>query len=175
MRAVQEPLFTRWYQYDTEGRVTREIRLPTGAITCTAAADLVLGWDGALGRHEEALLPMREAVDPSWGISVKTHLSHWFEWGSMIYPRFGIPKGPDDLDGALELHDKIVRAATLAAIEAGGVMNDHHGVGMRLAPYLERQLGATGVALLRRIKVGIDPDQILCPGKLAMQSEGGGG
>lgn len=118
---------------------------------------------------------MREAVDPSWGISVKTHLSHWFEWGSMIYPRFGIPKGPDDLDGALELHDKIVRAATLAAIEAGGIMNDHHGVGMRLAPYLERQLGATGVALLRRIKVGIDPDQILCPGKLAMQSEGGVG
>ena len=108
---------------------------------------------------------MREAVDPSWGMTVKTHLSHWYDWGSMIYPRFGIPKGPDDLDAALDLHDAIVRAATLAAIEAGGVINDHHGVGMRLAPFLEQQFGPAGMRLLRRIKHGLDPDHVLCPGQ----------
>ena len=117
---------------------------------------------------------MREAVDPSWGMTVKTHLSHWYDWGTMIYPRFGIPKGPDDLDAALDLHDAIVRAATLAAIEAGGVINDHHGVGMRLAPFLEQQFGPAGMRLLRRIKHGLDPDHVLCPGKLALRPEGQG-
>ena len=118
---------------------------------------------------------MREAIDPSWGLTLKTHLSHWYEWGSMIYPRFVIPNGPADLDEALALHDSVVRAATLAAIEAGGVMNDHHGVGMRLAPYLERQLGHNGIALLRKIKDAFDPAHILCPGKLAMDGSSAGG
>jgi alkyldihydroxyacetonephosphate synthase len=120
--------------------------------------------------YRDVTRAMREAVDQSWGMTVRTHLSHWYDWGSMIYPRFGIPKGPDDLDDALDLHDKIVRAATLAALEAGGVINDHHGVGMRLAPYLEHQFGATGMELLRRIKGGLDPDHVLCPGKLALQA-----
>ena len=111
---------------------------------------------------------MREAVDPKWGLTLKTHLSHWFDWGAMIYPRFGIPKGPDDLDSAVDLHDRIVRAAALAAVQSGGIMNDHHGVGMRLAPHLESQLGKAGMGLLRGIKSGVDPHRILCPGKMGM-------
>jgi alkyldihydroxyacetonephosphate synthase len=109
---------------------------------------------------------IRESVGPEWKLSLKTHLSHWFEWGSMIYPRVGIPRGPDDLDNALELHDRIVRAASMAALESGGVVNDHHGVGMRLAPYMLDQFGKDGMRLLRGIKRGIDPKNILCPGKL---------
>lgn len=58
------------------------------------------------------------AADPRWGLTLKTHLSHWYEWGAMIYPRIVIPKGPDDLDEALALHDSIVRAATMATLDA---------------------------------------------------------
>ena len=112
---------------------------------------------------------IRDAVEPKWGLTLKTHLSHWFDWGAMIYPRVVIPKGPDDLDAALDLHDRFVGAAALAAVRAGGVMNDHHGVGMRLAPYLESQFGRTGIAMLRRIKSAVDPDHILCPGKMGMR------
>ncbi len=111
---------------------------------------------------------IRESVDPKWNLSLKTHLSHWFDWGSMIYPRFGIPKGPDDLETAVDLHDRIVRAASLAALESGGVLNDHHGVGMRLAPFMEDQFGESGMRLLRGIKRGIDPKNVLCPGKLGL-------
>lgn len=60
-------------------------------------------------------------------------------------------------------------AASRAALDAGGVINDHHGVGMRLAPDLESQFGAAGMGLLRRIKAALDPDQLLCPGKLALR------
>jgi alkyldihydroxyacetonephosphate synthase len=109
---------------------------------------------------------IREAVDPKWSLGLKTHLSHWFEWGAMIYPRVTIPKGPEDLETAVALHDSIVRAASLAALEAGGVINDHHGVGMRLAPFMAAQFGPQGMRLLRAIKRGIDPQNVLCPGKL---------
>ena len=120
------------------------------------------------GVYDAVTRAMREAIDPVWGMTLKTHLSHWYEWGAMIYPRFGIPKGPDNLEEALALHDRIVEAATLAAIDAGAVINDHHGVGMRLAPYMERQFGPTGMALMNKIKHAIDPDRTLCPGKLAL-------
>jgi alkyldihydroxyacetonephosphate synthase len=119
--------------------------------------------------YREVTGAIRGVVDPRWGMTLKTHLSHWYEWGSMIYPRCVIPQGPDDLDEALALHDRIVRAASRAALDAGGVINDHHGVGMRLAPDLESQFGAAGMGLLRRIKAALDPDQLLCPGKLALR------
>ena len=123
--------------------------------------------------HIEALYTnvtraLRESIDPKWKMTLKTHLSHWFDWGAMIYPRVIIPAGPDDLDSALELHDGFVRAASLAALESGGVINDHHGVGMRLAPHLGSQFGEAGMALLRGVKAGIDPNHILCPGKMGM-------
>jgi alkyldihydroxyacetonephosphate synthase len=140
-------------------------------IWCTM--DAVSDFEHIEALYRNVTRAMRESIGPIWGLTVRTHLSHWFEWGSMVYPRFGIPKGPDDLDSSLELHDRIVRAAALAAIESGGIMNDHHGVGMRLAPYLEAQLGSTGMALMRHIKAGIDPDGILCPGKLALGQDGG--
>ncbi len=135
-------------------------------IWCTM--DAVADFAHIEGVYDAVTKAMHEAVDPAWGMTLKTHLSHWYDWGSMIYPRFGIPKGPDDLDKALELHDSIVRAATVAALEAGGVMNDHHGVGLRLAPYMERQFGVEGLRLLRSIKAAIDPGRVLCPGKLGM-------
>lgn len=109
---------------------------------------------------------IRGAVGPEWSLGLKTHLSHWYEWGAMIYPRVTIAEGPKDLEAAVALHDAIVRAASLAAIKAGGLINDHHGVGMRLAPYMHDQFGSEGMRLLRSIKRGIDPQNILCPGKL---------
>jgi alkyldihydroxyacetonephosphate synthase len=110
---------------------------------------------------------IRAVVDPSWELSLNTHFSHWYEWGSMIYARMKIPNGPADLTEAKELHDAIFRAGVEAALSAGAVLNDHHGVGLRLAPYMPAQYG-DGLKLLARIKQGIDPKNILCPGKLML-------
>lgn len=115
---------------------------------------------------------MIESIDPAWAMTVRTHLSHWYDWGSMIYPRFIVPRGPDDLGEALDLHDRVVAAATDAALRSGAVINDHHGVGMRLAPYMARQFGPGGMELLRRVKRGIDPEGVLCPGKLGLAAPG---
>ncbi len=52
------------------------------------------------------------------------------------------------------------------AIELDGTITGEHGIGMVKLRYLERQLGADHMALLRRIKAAFDPHGILNPGKL---------
>ena len=52
------------------------------------------------------------------------------------------------------------------AIELDGTITGEHGVGSVKLRYLERQLGADHMALLRRIKAAFDPNDILNPGKL---------
>jgi alkyldihydroxyacetonephosphate synthase len=42
-----------------------------------------------------------------------------------------------------------------------------HGVGVRLAHLLERELGV-GTQILRTLKRGLDPDGVLNPGKLGL-------
>jgi alkyldihydroxyacetonephosphate synthase len=117
--------------------------------------------------YHETTRAIREAVDPKWNLSLNTHFSHWYEWGSMIYARMKIPTGPADLAEAKALHDHIFRAGVDAALAAGAVMNDHHGVGLRLLPFMEAQYGA-GMSALSQIKRGLDPKNILCPGKLGL-------
>jgi len=53
------------------------------------------------------------------------------------------------LEDAKALHDQIFKAGIEAALGAGAVLNDHHGVGMRLAPYMPAQYGE-GMAALKR-------------------------
>jgi glycolate oxidase len=52
------------------------------------------------------------------------------------------------------------------AIALDGTITGEHGVGSVKLRYLERQLGADHLALLRRIKAAFDPNGILNPGKL---------
>lgn len=136
------------------------------SIWCTM--DVVADFEHISAVYDKVTAAMQSAVDPKWKLSLVTHFSHWYEWGSMIYPRFKIPTGPDDYEAAMALHDKIVHDATHAALEAGAVINDHHGVGMRLGGYMKDQLGTAGMNTLRQIKRGMDPNNILCPGKLGL-------
>ena len=96
------------------------------------------------------------------GLELRMHFSHWYLWGTMIYGRFVVPDGGPD---ALALHDRIWEDGMTAALAAGGVMNDHHGVGIKLSPYMRRQHGRA-LDAMRRLKAALDPDNVMNPGKL---------
>ena len=68
---------------------------------------------------------------------------------------------------AVTLHDRIWQDAVEAVLDAGGVINDHHGVGLKLAPYMARQYGAA-FETLRRVKSCLDPNDVMNPGKLGL-------
>jgi alkyldihydroxyacetonephosphate synthase len=48
----------------------------------------------------------------------------------------------------------------------GGSLAHHHGIGRVRAPWLERELGPGGMALLRKMKRAIDPAGMMNPGAL---------
>jgi alkyldihydroxyacetonephosphate synthase len=107
-----------------------------------------------------ALVPFEDV-----GLRLRTHFSHWYEWGTMVYPRFVIPDVSAHPD-PVGLYGDIWRAGVEAILGAGGVINDHHGVGATLAPYVERQWGAPAYATLNRLKRALDPANVMNPGKL---------
>ncbi len=53
-----------------------------------------------------------------------------------------------------------------AALELGGTLSGEHGIGLMKAPYMQAELGAPGLAYMRRIKQSMDPNNILNPGKI---------
>jgi D-lactate dehydrogenase (cytochrome) len=52
------------------------------------------------------------------------------------------------------------------AIAMDGTCTGEHGVGIHKIPYLQEEHGEAGVALMRRIKQALDPQNLLNPGKV---------
>jgi FAD/FMN-containing dehydrogenase len=72
--------------------------------------------------------------------------------------------------GRLELLADTVDRLLELAQDVGGSMEYCHGVGVRLAHLLERELG-TGTKLLSALKRSLDPDYVLNPGKLGLGAD----
>lgn len=93
------------------------------------------------------------------------HFSHWYEWGAMLYARFIIEDPPQDPHEAAALYNKIWDMAIRAAIANGGVINEHHGVGLKLGRIMPDLYGPA-FDVLKRIKAALDPNSIMNPGKM---------
>jgi alkyldihydroxyacetonephosphate synthase len=69
-------------------------------------------------------------------------------------------------DAACEAtYDRTWQAALAAAVDAGGTLSHHHGVGRSKAPRMPAELGA-GVDVVRSLMRAFDPAGILNPGNL---------
>jgi len=99
-----------------------------------------------------------------WDVKFIGHFSHWFHWGVMVYTRFIIEEPPADAQEALQLHNRVWNAAMTAVLENGGMINEHHGVGLKLGRFMRRQYTDAWPFLLR-LKKMIDPNGIMNPGK----------
>jgi alkyldihydroxyacetonephosphate synthase len=128
--------------------------------------DVVATYDRIWPTYTAMRAMMDERYGPA-GLRLATHLSHWYDWGTMLYCRFTIPHGPDDPREAMRLHDQIWSDGVHLALEHGAVMNDHHGVGIKLAPYMPLQWGAA-FDTLKAIKEVLDPHGLMNPGKLGL-------
>ena len=57
-------------------------------------------------------------------------------------------------------------AASDAILAAGATITHHHGVCTDHKPWLAREIGPVGVAMLRGLKDAVDPTGVLNPGVL---------
>lgn len=99
------------------------------------------------------------------GVEYIAHFSHWFPWGASLYDRFILRDPPADPAEAEALHNHIWDVAVRTSLAHGGMINEHHGVGLKLSRFMREQYGAAW-PLLERLKHAIDPHGIMNPGKV---------
>lgn len=92
---------------------------------------------------------------------VMAHFSHAYPDGCSIYFTF-LARSREG--AGVALHRSVWRDALAAALEAGGTVSHHHGIGRVRAEALAGELGHGGLTVLRALKRAWDPDGILCPG-----------
>jgi alkyldihydroxyacetonephosphate synthase len=120
------------------------------------------------------ILPAFEAVRElmladygKYGLVFTGHFSHWYTWGTMVYGRFVLTEPPDDVDAAIAIYDEIWQRSSEVILREGAVINDHHGVGLKLAGDMAAQYGSAW-PVLQGIKQSLDPTGTMNPGKLGL-------
>ena len=117
---------------------------------------------------EKIYWAMKHAIEDNFpDVRFIAHCSHWYEWGTMIYDRFILDNPPEDPDEAIRLHNRIWNAGVRAAMENGGVINDHHGIGLKLYRLMKEQYGPA-MQVLEGLKKSLDPNGIMNPYKLGL-------
>jgi alkyldihydroxyacetonephosphate synthase len=119
-------------------------------------------------RLEPLWRAQKKAVEEGYaahGIRYIAHFSHWWRWGASIYSRFIIESPPENPQEAIRLHNRIWNTAMEAALQNGGMVNEHHGVGLKLSRFMSRQYGAAW-PFVQALKHTIDPNGIMNPGKV---------
>ncbi|MFB6114616.1 MAG: FAD-binding oxidoreductase [Halodesulfurarchaeum sp.] len=73
----------------------------------------------------------------------------------------------DTLERGKDAHDRMCEAA----VDLGGTVTTEHGVGIEKNHLMEYQYGEEGVAVMRRLKRALDPNNVLNPGKITPSEE----
>lgn len=91
------------------------------------------------------------------------HLSHTYETGACLYFTFA---GKVEPGRELERYYAFKTHVTETFLRCGATLTHHHAIGLEHRAWLEREISPAGVAALRSLKSGLDPRDVLNPGKL---------
>ena len=98
-------------------------------------------------------------------VHVFTHLSHVYSSGSSIYTTylFRLGRSPEE---TLERWRLLKSAASREIVAAGGTISHQHGVGEDHKRYLGAEKGDLGIAVMKSVFSGLDPQNRMNPEKL---------
>jgi alkyldihydroxyacetonephosphate synthase len=95
---------------------------------------------------------------------VMCHLSHSYHVGACLYFTFAFRSGAGE--DMLVQYDVVKSAIQQSFVDNGATLSHHHAVGTEHARWLEEDISGPGVAMLRALFGGTDPDGRLNPGKI---------
>jgi alkyldihydroxyacetonephosphate synthase len=151
-----------WEHGRYQGPYLRDTLMGLGAMVETLETSHTWSRFGEL--HEAVAGAIHGALDGqgSPGL-VFCHLSHAYADGASLYFTF-ISRARRGAE--IEQWAAVKRAACEAIVAHGGTITHHHAVGRDHAPYMEAEVGETGIAALSALKERLDPAGIMNPGKL---------
>jgi alkyldihydroxyacetonephosphate synthase len=91
------------------------------------------------------------------------HISHTYRSGASVYFTFGFRQ---QVGREMEQYLRVKRAAQQSFIDNGATLSHHHAVGTEHLPWLAADISPLGVKAVAAIKHGLDPGNIMNPGRL---------
>jgi len=151
-----------WEHGRFQGPYLRDTLMGMGAMVETLETSHTWSRLGEL--HTAVATAIRNALDAQGtpGLAF-CHLSHAYPDGASLYFTF-IARAKHGEE--VEQWRAVKRAASEAIVAAGGTITHHHAIGRDHAPYMEAEVGETGIEVLRAVKERLDPTGIMNPGKL---------
>jgi alkyldihydroxyacetonephosphate synthase len=151
-----------WEHGRYQGPYLRDTLMEMGAIVETLETSQT--WSGLGTLHAAVGSAIRDSLSAQGtpGLAF-CHLSHAYADGASLYFTF-IARARQGEE--IEQWQRVKRAASEAIVANGGTITHHHAVGRDHAPYMESEIGRTGLDLLRAVKNQLDPAGIMNPGKL---------
>ena len=147
-----------WLEQRNNVPTFREL-LEAGLVVDTI--EVAATWDRIAGVYQSVLASLNEV--PSIR-SATAHSSHSYGSGTNLY--FTFVARPEDRDDMAQVYRECWRRTIEATVECGGGIAHHHGIGRVRRDFLAREIGESGVEVLRAIKSALDPDGLLNPGAL---------
>jgi alkyldihydroxyacetonephosphate synthase len=95
------------------------------------------------------------------------HISHTYPCGASLYFTFGFRQ---QLGREMEQYLQVKRALQQSFIDNGATLSHHHAVGTEHLPWLAADISPVGVQAVAAIKHGLDPANIMNPGRLLPSS-----
>ena len=121
-------------------------------------------WDNLHTLHESGLADVEQAIkDTGVDAWVGCHLSHSYRTGASLYFTFGCLQREGR---EIEQYLYVKKAAEDAFMKNGGTLSHHHAVGTEHLPWVEEDLSPTGLKAVKALKAGLDPNDIMNPGKI---------
>ncbi|MDX6595560.1 MAG: alkyldihydroxyacetonephosphate synthase, partial [Solirubrobacterales bacterium] len=151
-----------WEHGRNQGPYLRDTLMGLGAMVETLETSHTWSRLGELHRAVAAAIHGSLDEQGTPGL-VFCHLSHAYADGASLYFTF-IARSRHGAE--LEQWRQVKRAASEAIVAGGATITHHHAVGRDHAPYMEAEVGRTGLDILRAVKAQLDPAGIMNPGKL---------
>lgn len=158
-----QPAGRSWEHGRYQGPYLRDTLMDMGAMVETLETSHTWTKLGELHAAVAAAIRDSLAAQGTPGL-VLCHLSHAYADGASLYFTFisrALLGG-----GEIEQWRAVKRAACEAIVAAGATITHHHAVGRDHVPYMEAEVGETGLEVLRAVKDRLDPTGVMNPGKL---------
>ena len=151
-----------WERQRYAGPYLRDALLDRGVMAETL--ETATTWSRLMELYGAVAASIRDALsDRGTPGLVMCHISHLYPDGASLYYTF---IAPQEAGKELKQWHAVKTAACDAIVDHGGTITHHHAIGRDHTPWMSREIGSTGVEVLRAAKDELDPAGILNPGKV---------